>query len=173
MSPLFKRAAAAALLLTSGLVEAQVVTLTGTVTPSATSTACATVLTPSYSAPVAAQGWKAQLVATGLTNPRGIKFDTNGGLLVVEGGARLTHLTLNDNGGTCVSVERNTTLFVDEEVSEPPTAALLPTIPLHPTSSTTAWSCPRTAGRSTSPQPRTSTATPTTRTPSPSATSPA
>jgi glucose/arabinose dehydrogenase len=119
MSTLFKRAATAALLLTSSLAEAQeVVTLTGTATPSAT-TACATVLTPPYAAPVAARGWKAQLVATGLRTPRSIKFDTNGGLLVVEAGARLTHLTLNDNGGTCVSVERNTTLLEDEAVSEP------------------------------------------------------
>jgi glucose/arabinose dehydrogenase len=177
MSPLFKRAATAALLLlTSGLAEAQdVVTLTGTATPSVTATACAAVLTPSYAAPVAARGWKAQLVATGLKTPRGIKFDTNGGLLVIESGARLTHLTLNDNGGTCVSVERNTTLLEDEDVSGPrlPSQLVFRKHTLTPASSTTAWSCPRMAGLSTSRPPRTSTDTATTRTPSPSATSPA
>jgi glucose/arabinose dehydrogenase len=177
MSPLFKRAATAALLLASGLAEAQdVVTLTGTATPSVTATACAAVLTPSYAAPVAARGWKAQLVATGLKTPRGIKFDTNGGLLVIESGARLTHLTLNDNGGTCVSVERNTTLLEDEDVSGPRLPSQLALARKHtltPASSTTAWSCPRTAGPSTSRPPRTSTDTATTRTPSPSATSPA
>ncbi|KAK4157054.1 hypothetical protein C8A00DRAFT_12065 [Chaetomidium leptoderma] len=126
MTPLFKRAAAAALLLSSS-VGAQETTVTSTVTSvsqettvttaASSATGCATVLTPSYSAPVVAKGWKAQLVATGLSRPRGIKFDSNGGLLVVEAGARLTHLAFNDNGGTCLSVKTNTTVFTDEDVS--------------------------------------------------------
>jgi glucose/arabinose dehydrogenase len=125
MNPLIKRAAAAALLLCSG-VTAQEETTTTTpfttfTTPftatSASSSPCATVLTPAYSAPVVAKGWKAQLIATGLSNPRGIKFDTNGSLLVLEQGVGLRHLTFNDNGGTCLSVNGNTSVITDEEVS--------------------------------------------------------
>lgn len=116
MSAILKRTAAAALLLSSGLVEAQE-TATVTTTDGSSASECATVLTPSYSPPVVAKGWKAQLIATGLSNPRGIKFDTNGGLLVVEGGVGLTHLTFNDNGGTCLSLKGNHTVLADKEVS--------------------------------------------------------
>lgn len=127
MSPLFSRAAAAALLLSSGLVEAQettttqttqtTLTTTATTVTTASSTACPTVLTPSYDAPVVARGWKAQLIATGLRRPRGIKFDSNGGLLVLEQGVGLSHLTFEDNGGTCLSVKTNTSVISDDEVS--------------------------------------------------------
>jgi glucose/arabinose dehydrogenase len=88
----------------------------GAQTTTSRSPACATVLTPSYSPPVVAKGWKAQLVATGLTSPRGIKFDTNGGLLVIEQGVGLSRLTFIDNGGTCLSVQSNKTVIADKEV---------------------------------------------------------
>lgn len=130
MTALWKKAAAAALLLGSGLVEAQettvtttasasqqtTVTTTVTTTASSSSASCAT-LTPSYDAPVAAEGWKAQLIATGLTKPRGIKFDSNGGLLVIEAGVGLRRLTFTDNGGTCLSLKGNTSVITDDEVS--------------------------------------------------------
>jgi len=45
------------------------------------------------------------LVATGLTTPRSIEFDTNGNLLVVESGLGLTSLVLQDNGGACLTVK--------------------------------------------------------------------
>jgi glucose/arabinose dehydrogenase len=117
MSPSFNRAAAAALLLFSG-VNAQETTVATRVTAPSTQ-ACATVLTPSYSPPVVAQGWKAQLVATGLSNPRSIKLDSNGALLVLESRKGLTHWTFTDNGGTCLSVKSNATLIEDTEVSLP------------------------------------------------------
>ncbi|KAI4141464.1 MAG: hypothetical protein LQ341_003513 [Variospora aurantia] len=44
------------------------------------------------------------LVATGLTKPRSIAFDTSGNLMVVESGAGITNLVLQDNGGICLSV---------------------------------------------------------------------
>ncbi|KAL2187357.1 soluble quino protein glucose dehydrogenase [Thermothelomyces heterothallicus CBS 203.75] len=113
MIPLTKRAAVAALLLSG--VTAQDTTAIATATGSVPS-ACAT-LTPAYSPPVVAKGWKAQLIATGLTRPRGIKSDSNGGLLVVEQGVGLTHLTLNDNGGTCVSVAKNVSVIEDSKLN--------------------------------------------------------
>ncbi|KAL2144268.1 hypothetical protein VTI28DRAFT_9405 [Corynascus sepedonium] len=108
MNPLIKRAAAAALLLSG--VKAQ-----DTTTAPAPS-ACATLM-PAYSPPVVAKGWKAQLIATGLTRPRSIKFDSNGGLLVVEQGVGLTHLTLDDSGGTCVSVKSNVSVIADAKLN--------------------------------------------------------
>jgi glucose/arabinose dehydrogenase len=88
-----------------------------TTTNTAAATPCATILTPAYSAPVAAKGWKAQLIATNLTNPRSIKFDSNGGLLVLEARTGLRRLTFDDNGGTCLSVRNSTLVIDDEEVS--------------------------------------------------------
>ena len=98
-----KRAATAALLLLSSLVNSQ-------------DPKCANVLKPSYSAPVAAKGWKAQLIATGLSKPRGIKFDSNGALLVVEVGVGITYLDLTDNGGTCLFVANNRTLVSNDDL---------------------------------------------------------
>ena len=124
MSSLVKRAAAAALLLSSSVVaqdtSIDITTITSTVTTptsSSQASACATALAPGYSAPVAAKGWKAQLIATNLTKPRSIKFDSNGGLLVLEAGVGLRHLTFDDNGGTCLSVKSSTSVIADEEVS--------------------------------------------------------
>ncbi|KAL2162121.1 hypothetical protein VTH06DRAFT_7906 [Thermothelomyces fergusii] len=98
-----KRAAAIALLLSGATAQSA---------PSA----CPT-LTPPYSPPVVAKGWKAQLIATGLRRPRGIKFDSKGGLLVIEQGFGLTHLTLNDNGGTCVSVAKKVSVITDSRLN--------------------------------------------------------
>lgn len=71
-----------------------------------------------YPAPVAASGWEYRLIANGLTRPRGIAFDADGGLLVVQSGVGLTHLTLDDGGGTCLAVTSNTTLISDPTVSD-------------------------------------------------------
>ncbi|KAK3303377.1 uncharacterized protein B0T15DRAFT_272761 [Chaetomium strumarium] len=117
MNSLMRRAAAVVLLLGYYTAEAQTSTTTTTAaTTSASSTTCATVLTPSYSPPVVAKGWKAQLIATGLTRPRSMKFDSNGGLLVVEQGVGVSRLTFADDGGTCMSVNGNTTVLVDREL---------------------------------------------------------
>lgn len=102
MGHIMKRAATAALLLLSSLVNSQ------------DPTECANILKPTYSAPVAAKGWKAQLIATGLSKPRGIKFDSNGALLVVEVGVGITYLNLTDNGGTCLFVANNRTLVSND-----------------------------------------------------------
>jgi glucose/arabinose dehydrogenase len=80
----------------------------------AQSSSCSTTLTPTNSVqPSVASGYRAQLIATGLSSPRSIKFDKAGNLLVVEqtnNGGSVSVLTLQDNGGTCLSVTSHTTL---------------------------------------------------------------
>jgi glucose/arabinose dehydrogenase len=63
---------------------------------------CPSVLVPSYSAPVVASGWQAQLVAGGLTKPRSMVFDSTGALLVVESGKGISRHSFTDHGGTCL-----------------------------------------------------------------------
>ncbi|KAM0250200.1 hypothetical protein ACHAQJ_008743 [Trichoderma viride] len=74
---------------------------------------CSNKLNVTYPAPVAASGWQYRLIANGFKRPRGIAFDNDGGLLVVESGVGLTHLTLNDEGGTCLTVASKKTLIAD------------------------------------------------------------
>lgn len=74
---------------------------------------CANALKPSYSAPVVGAGYTAQLIATGLKKPRGILFDREGGLLVVQQGTGIQRLTFTDSGGTCLAVKDSKTLVAD------------------------------------------------------------
>lgn len=67
------------------------------------SSSCSSTLTASHAAPSVAEGYAARLVATNFTAPRGIKFDTNGTLLVVEQGVGITALEIIDLGGDCLS----------------------------------------------------------------------
>ena len=80
-----------------------------------TTTACETVLTPSYTPPVVAPGWKAALVAKGLTNPRGIIFDRKGRLLVVQQGVGVTSLDLVDHGDTCIWMSASETILSNSQ----------------------------------------------------------
>ena len=67
---------------------------------------CSITLTPTNAIkPSVASGYRAALVATGLTTPRSIHFDRSGNLLVVEQSKGITSLQLDDNGGICVSVK--------------------------------------------------------------------
>lgn len=67
---------------------------------------CSNTLTPTNAIrPSVASGYRAALVATGLTSPRSIQFDRSGNLLVVEQSKGITSLQLDDNGGICVSVK--------------------------------------------------------------------
>ncbi|VUC28846.1 unnamed protein product [Clonostachys rosea] len=72
---------------------------------------CANILTFDYPTPVVADDWSFRLVANGFTRPRGLIFDKDGGLLVVDSGVGLIHLTLKDDGGTCLSVSEKRTLI--------------------------------------------------------------
>ncbi len=52
----------------------------------------------------AAAGWKYTLLATGLSKPRSLVFDTEGHLLVLEAGKGLTAHTIGANG--CISASK-------------------------------------------------------------------
>lgn len=70
----------------------------------------------SLNAPVLASGWESKLVATKLTKPRGILFDSSGNLLVIQQGAGLIHLAFVDGGSTCLDVEKKTFLVNSTDV---------------------------------------------------------
>jgi glucose/arabinose dehydrogenase len=80
-------------------------------------TACSQVIVPSYSAPVVAGGWQAQLVAGGLTKPRSMQFDSTGALLVVESGKGISRHRFTDNGGTCLASNHSHMIVELPEVS--------------------------------------------------------
>lgn len=64
---------------------------------------CSTSVAAKYPAPSVAPGYQARLVASNLTKPRGLTFDSQGHLLVVEQQSGVVALTLHDDGGTCVT----------------------------------------------------------------------
>lgn len=86
---------------------------------------CSSTLTPTNSVqPSVASGYRMQLVATGLSKPRGIEFDTAGNLLVVEQGTGdLTALTFQENGG-CVTVSKTDTVISGQSVRKTPTISV-------------------------------------------------
>lgn len=73
-------------------------------------------LTPSYEAPVVGSGWTAQLIVTDLKKPRSLAFDQNGALLVVQQGSGIVRLTLTDNGGTCLTVNKTSNVVENSDV---------------------------------------------------------
>lgn len=82
------------------------------------SAACsASPVSSSVAAPSVASGFTAKLVATGLRKPRGIAFDSSGHLLVVEQNYGITALTIDDQGGDCVSVSSTSVVIDDTTVS--------------------------------------------------------
>ncbi|GMK57986.1 hypothetical protein CspeluHIS016_0500180 [Cutaneotrichosporon spelunceum] len=74
---------------------------------------CSNNLQPEYDNPVPAQGWSWRLVANGLTKPRSITFDSAGALLVLDEGAGVNRLVLQDDGNTCLSVKEKTVVVAD------------------------------------------------------------
>ncbi|KAF2681598.1 soluble quino protein glucose dehydrogenase [Lentithecium fluviatile CBS 122367] len=79
-----------------------VVALT-TLTSRALAQTCATI-NPAY-APTWGSGFSGRVVMNGLKSPRGLVFDSQNNLLVVEaGGAGVRYVKLTDNGGTSVCV---------------------------------------------------------------------
>jgi glucose/arabinose dehydrogenase len=79
---------------------------------------CSDSLIPTNSIrPSAASGYEAALVATGLTKPRSITFDTLGNLLVVEQGVGITNLVLQDDGGLCLGVKSKRKVISNSDAS--------------------------------------------------------
>ncbi|EMD00918.1 hypothetical protein BAUCODRAFT_118642 [Baudoinia panamericana UAMH 10762] len=77
------------------------------------SASCSSTLVPRGAAPSVAPGYVARLVANNLTSPRGIKFDTNGALLVIEQNSGIVALNLADSGSDCISVSSRRTVIND------------------------------------------------------------
>jgi hypothetical protein len=78
---------------------------------------CSTIAPSGSIRPSIASGYEYAVVATGLTKPRSLQFDSAGNLLVLEAGSGLSSHKVQDNGGTCVSVTDSKTLIDDKEVS--------------------------------------------------------
>ena len=79
---------------------------------------CSTTITPPRNIkPSVASGFRLAVVATGLTSPRSLQFDSNGNLLIVEQEKRISSHVLQDDGGTCVRVKSSKDLINDENVS--------------------------------------------------------
>lgn len=93
----------------AGLVSAQSTT-------SSKSPTCSVVVSPRYGAPVVAAGYKAQVVAKDLEEPRTILFDAQGRLLVLEQGKGVRALELKDEGGTCVNVASSAMILENTSV---------------------------------------------------------
>lgn len=73
-------------------------------TAQAQATACAKPIAPQKAAPSVAPGFRVEVVANGLRDPRSLLFDQQGGLLVVEQGHGISRLSLTGDGA-CVQVE--------------------------------------------------------------------
>ena len=78
---------------------------------------CSPTLSASYAAPSVADGYVARLVANGLTDPRGIKFDSQGALLVVESGFGITALNIVDAGKGCLRAGSRQTVISDSTLN--------------------------------------------------------
>lgn len=73
--------------------------------------------TPSYPAPSLAAGYVARLVTSDLQDPRGIKFDAKGALLVVESGHGVTALNLDYAANGCISVSSKKSVVADSSLN--------------------------------------------------------
>lgn len=83
-----------------------------------TASACQSSIAPQHAAPSVAPGFRVEVVANGLRDPRGILFDSEGGLLVVEQGHGISRLRLTGDGA-CVKVEGDVQSVVqDTSVSD-------------------------------------------------------
>ena len=79
---------------------------------------CSNSLTPTNDIKTSvASGYAAAVVATGLTKPRSVQFDSAGSLLVLEQGKGLSSHVLQDDGDTCVGVKSSQYLIQDSNVS--------------------------------------------------------
>ncbi len=74
---------------------------------------CQSTIAPQHAAPSVAPGFRVDVVANNLRTPRGILFDSEGGLLVVEQGHGISRLNL-DGAGACVRATGNVQTVVDD-----------------------------------------------------------
>lgn len=81
---------------------------------STAATACASPIAPQNGAPLVAPGFRVEVVANGLRDPRGIIFDREGGLLVVEQEHGVSRLRLTGDGA-CIRVDGDVQSVVEDE----------------------------------------------------------
>lgn len=74
-------------------------------------------LETSYPAPATDSNWNYSITANELRRPRGILFDSEGALVVIDSGNGIIHFELDDEGGTCLQVKKKTTLLKKNNVS--------------------------------------------------------
>src|SRR4051812_46129214 len=98
--------------------NSQIVIVVWTTIAQTTSAACPD-LKASYPAPVLSDGWEATLIANDLKAPRGIIFDSNGGLLVVDKGVGIAHYEFTDGGSGCLDIAKKTSLVKSTTVRIP------------------------------------------------------
>ncbi|KAF2018623.1 soluble quino protein glucose dehydrogenase [Aaosphaeria arxii CBS 175.79] len=67
--------------------------------------ACSSTISPQHGQPSVAPGWTVQVVASGLSSPRGLKFDSEGNLLVVQQDVGISRLRLTNDDGACVKID--------------------------------------------------------------------
>lgn len=86
-------------------------------TAHAQATACAKPIAPQKAAPSVAPGFRVEVVANGLNDPRSLLFGQQGGLLVVEQGRGISRLSLTGDGA-CVQVQGQVqNVVADDSVS--------------------------------------------------------
>ena len=68
--------------------------------------------------PTWGSGFSGRVVVNGLSRPRGIAFDSQNNLLVVEAGTGVRYVKLTDNGGTDVCVGSSKRLISETGVSK-------------------------------------------------------
>lgn len=92
---------------------------TQSASPASTSpTACASTIAPRNGQPSVAPGWQVNVVASGLTDPRGIVFDGERSMLVVQQGIGVSRLRLTNDDGPCVRIDgRVEDIIADDAVS--------------------------------------------------------
>lgn len=66
--------------------------------------------------PSIASGYQYAVVATGLSSPRGIQFDSAGNLLVIEARKALSIHQVQQNGDSCVQLTNSKSLIEDKDV---------------------------------------------------------
>jgi glucose/arabinose dehydrogenase len=95
----------------------QLVVALAALSSSAAAQSCATI-SPAY-APTWGSGFSGHVVMNGLKTPRGMVFDSQNNLLVVEsGGAGVRYIKLTDNGGMNVCVTSSKQIIPERGVSK-------------------------------------------------------
>ncbi|KAF2704490.1 soluble quino protein glucose dehydrogenase [Pleomassaria siparia CBS 279.74] len=97
----------------SAIATTATTTITTTTAATVSATACSSTIAPRYT-PLVASGYSVQVVASGLSAPRGIIFDSEGHLLVVQQGYGISSLNLTDDGGACVRAGEPTDVIRDD-----------------------------------------------------------